>query len=60
MGQTLVTLGDLTDYHIWLSLMGLVITGSFMYHQVSPAARLYLTFVASCSRTFQNQWLLHT
>lgn len=40
MGQTLVTLGDLTDYHIWLSLMGLVITGSFMYHQVSPAPRL--------------------
>lgn len=32
--QTLVTLGDFRDYHIWLALVGLVVTGSLLFHQV--------------------------
>jgi MFS superfamily sulfate permease-like transporter len=32
--DTLVTLGDFSDYHIWLALVGLVLTGSMLYHQV--------------------------
>lgn len=31
--QTLVTLGDFRDYHIWLALAGLVLTGSLLFHQ---------------------------
>lgn len=32
--DTLVTLGDFSDYHIWLALLGLVLTGSMLFHQV--------------------------
>jgi xanthine/uracil/vitamin C permease (AzgA family) len=32
--QTLVTLGNLKDYHIWLSLLGLVAIGTLLFHQV--------------------------
>lgn len=34
--QTLVSVGDISDYRIWLSLGGLVLTGSLLYHQVRP------------------------
>jgi xanthine/uracil/vitamin C permease (AzgA family) len=33
--QTLVTLGDLSDYRIWLALLGMVIIGTLVFHQVS-------------------------
>lgn len=29
-----MTLGDFRDYHIWLALVGLVVTGSLLFHQV--------------------------
>lgn len=34
-GQTLVALGDFSDYHIWLALVGLVLTGTLLFHQVA-------------------------
>ena len=32
--QTVVALGDLGDVKIWLSLAGLALTGSLLFHQV--------------------------
>jgi adenine/guanine/hypoxanthine permease len=32
--QTVVALGDLSDVRIWLSLAGLALTGSLLFHQV--------------------------
>jgi xanthine/uracil/vitamin C permease (AzgA family) len=35
--QTVVALGDLGDVRIWLSLAGLALTGSLLFHQVRRA-----------------------
>lgn len=32
--RTVVALGDLSDVRIWLSLTGLALTGSLLFHQV--------------------------
>jgi hypothetical protein len=32
---TLVTLGNLNNYHIWISLFGLILIGSLIYHKIS-------------------------
>jgi AGZA family xanthine/uracil permease-like MFS transporter len=35
--DTIVGLGDITNYQIWLSLFGLVTIGSLLYHQIEGA-----------------------
>lgn len=43
--QTLVTLGNLKDYHIWLSLLGLVAIGTLLFHQVRERGPRLAAFV---------------
>ena len=34
---TLVGLGDLSDYNIWLAVAGLILTGTLLYHEITGA-----------------------
>lgn len=35
--QTIVTLGDMGNYQVWLALTGLILIGSLLYHQIEGA-----------------------
>jgi AGZA family xanthine/uracil permease-like MFS transporter len=43
--QTIVGLGDLGDFKIWMSLLGLVLIGSLLYHEVPGAILLGIAMV---------------
>lgn len=57
--QTMVTLGDLSDYHIWISLVGLMIMGTLFSYEIKGAVLLGILLISVIVWAIDHSWPTH-